>query len=125
MSKCEPTRILVGASRSPTSENRNSISNARPRDVTFTRQEEKSLCSFWIAIFAWKAEIDMPPGIARIVWMRKTDREGAKTFTRTPTPLADDLIERSVESGRIDCFPEWFLSIRGQYYEAAADSAKS
>ncbi|MDQ0753908.1 hypothetical protein QF034_008139 [Streptomyces africanus] len=29
-SRCEPTRIRVGASSSPTSLNRNSISNARP-----------------------------------------------------------------------------------------------
>src|SRR6266536_72482 len=40
--KCEPTLILVGASCSPTSEKRNSINKARPREFKFTRQDEKS-----------------------------------------------------------------------------------
>jgi hypothetical protein len=53
----------------------------------------------------------MPPGIAGIVRMRKTHREGAKTVTRTPTPPADDLIEGGMERGRIDGFPERLLSI--------------
>ena len=42
MSTCEPTRMRVGASSSPTSENRNSISSARPRERTFTRHSRKS-----------------------------------------------------------------------------------
>jgi hypothetical protein len=46
MSRCEPTRILVGASLLPTSENRNNMRRARPREVTFTRHEEKSFSSF-------------------------------------------------------------------------------
>jgi hypothetical protein len=45
MSMCDPTRIRVGASRVPTSENRNSISRARPRDLTFARHVEKSFGS--------------------------------------------------------------------------------
>jgi hypothetical protein len=43
--------------------------------------------------------------------MREAHREGAKTVTRTPTPFADDLIERGMESRRIDCFPGWLLSV--------------
>jgi hypothetical protein len=42
---CDPTLIRVGASSIPTSENKNSISNARPREVTFMRHDEKSCCS--------------------------------------------------------------------------------
>src|SRR4030081_3335271 len=43
--------------------------------------------------------------------MREAHREGAKAVTRTPTPLADHLIERGMESRGIDCFPEWLLSV--------------
>lgn len=37
MSRCDQTRILVGPSFSPTSDNRNSINSARPRLLTLSR----------------------------------------------------------------------------------------
>ena len=67
-----------------------------------------------IAIFAGKAHINTPAGIARIVGMRKPHREDAKTVARKPTPFADDLIERGMENRRIDGFPERLLSISRQ-----------
>src|SRR5690606_42070746 len=39
---CESTRICVGASNLPTSENRKSASNARPFELTFTRHDKKA-----------------------------------------------------------------------------------
>jgi hypothetical protein len=41
MSIWDPTLMRVGASISPTSENRNSISSARPLDVMFARHSIK------------------------------------------------------------------------------------
>src|SRR6266480_5701805 len=67
-----------------------------------------------IAIFAGKTEVDMPPGIAGIVRMRKTHRENAKTVTPAPTPFADDLIERCVKLRCIDRLPERLLSVAGE-----------
>ncbi len=45
ISRCEPTRMRVGASLSPTSEKRNSIRRALPLENTLTRQFRKSLVS--------------------------------------------------------------------------------
>src|ERR1700722_8883880 len=49
-----------------------------------------------------------------IVGMRETYREGPKTVTRMPTPFADKLIERGMEYGCIDRFPERLLAINGE-----------
>jgi hypothetical protein len=67
-----------------------------------------------IAIVAGKADIDMPAGVAGVIRVGKTYWEGPKTVTRTPTALADQLIEGGVQNGRVRRFPERFLSIARQ-----------
>ena len=49
-----------------------------------------------VAVVAWKADIDMLPGIAGVVWMRETHREGSKAVARNPSASADQLIEGGV-----------------------------
>jgi hypothetical protein len=53
----------------------------------------------------------MPASITWIVRMRKTHGEGAKTIARAPAPLADQMIERGMENGRIDSILEWLLPV--------------
>jgi hypothetical protein len=110
MSKCEPIRIRVGASCSPTSENRNSISSASPRRHVDPPCRKVALFAR-SAIRTGKTHVDMPASITWIVRMRKTHGEGAKTIARAPAPLADQMIERGMENGRIDSILEWLLPV--------------
>ena len=49
-----------------------------------------------VAVVAWKADIDVPAGVAGVVWMRETYREGSKAVERNPSASADQLIEGGV-----------------------------
>src|SRR2546423_10886107 len=64
-----------------------------------------------IAGRAGKADIDVPTGIAGIIWMRKSHREGPETVTRTPAALADELIEGCVENRTVDRALERLIAI--------------
>ncbi len=68
---------------SPTSENRNSISSARPRDRTLTRQFEE------VGIVVAEAGVDVPAGVAGIVRRREADRERAQAVAPQPASRAD------------------------------------
>ena len=108
ISRCEPGLIRVGASDSPTSENRNSISSARPREVTLTRGVIVAVDS---CVFARETEIDMPTGVAGIVRARKSHRESAEVGSRPPASLSDELVEGGMKQRTVDGFPEGFVAV--------------
>src|SRR5258708_15331121 len=56
----------------------------------------------------------MPAGVAGVVGMRETYREGAQAVARAPAVFADELIEGGVESMSVRRFPKRFLCIAGQ-----------
>jgi hypothetical protein len=70
--------------------------SARPHDVTFARQSEKSFLS------SGKAHIDVPPSVLWVIRVRKTHREGSETPARTPATSSDKLVESCVEYGAVD-----------------------
>jgi hypothetical protein len=110
ISRCDPTLMRVGASASPTSKNRNSMSRARPRgDVRTPVREVFSL----VPACRWtgKTHVDVPAGITGIGWARKPHREGPEIGPRTPAPAADELVERRVEHRTIGRFLEWLFAI--------------
>jgi hypothetical protein len=67
-----------------------------------------------IAVVAGKANIDMPAGVAGIVRVRETHREGPKTLARDPTPFTNKLIEGGVENGCVCSRPKRLPSIPWQ-----------
>src|SRR6188474_862901 len=67
-----------------------------------------------IAVFAGKAEIDVPAGVAGVVRMREAHRKGSKAVTRQPTAFAGELIEGGVENGSVRRLSKWPASIPRQ-----------
>ena len=95
--------MRVGASRSPTSENRNSISSARPFEWMFARHDEE------VRRVRAEADVDVPSGIAGV------DRGTGTAPGTCPSPQvdasvpADQLIERGVQPRRVRGLDEWRL----------------
>ena len=101
MSRCDPRRIRAGASRGPTSENRNSISRARPRVLTFARHAEQSIRSFGSPSSGGKlTSICQPLSPGSPGWEAHDKHAPEAQRIQAPASLAGDLVECGVKHRR-------------------------
>ena len=93
-SRCEPTLMRVGASRSVTSLNSINNNSARPRDSKLTRYQGGSP----------KLRIDVPTGVAGVDVAGEPDREGAIPLCPwlPRVGAADQVVDRTDETRGVD-----------------------
>jgi hypothetical protein len=51
----------------------------------------------------------MPAGIARIIGMRKADREAAQAFSGNPPAWPDQYVERGMQQGCVGRAAKWWF----------------
>ena len=67
-----------------------------------------------IAVVTGKTLIDVPTGIAGVVWMRETYRKAPEAVARYPAPLSNKPIKSIQEHRGVHCFLKGSAAVAGQ-----------
>src|SRR5437660_1548407 len=67
-----------------------------------------------VAVIARKAHVDMPARVTGVGRMREPHRKRSEALARNPAPLADELIEGSMENRGVRRLAKWLSSVPGE-----------